>query len=51
MNHYLNLSLVQHKAHVDLICCTTYVRDVTFLDDCVGPEVEAACADPAPGEH
>lgn len=24
-------------------------RDVTFLEDCVGPEVEAACADPAPG--
>jgi phosphoglycerate kinase len=22
---------------------------VTFLPDCVGPEVEAACADPAPG--
>lgn len=20
-----------------------------FLEDCVGPEVEAACADPAPG--
>ncbi|XP_066286463.1 phosphoglycerate kinase 1-like isoform X1 [Branchiostoma lanceolatum] len=24
-------------------------RDVTFLNDCVGGEVEAACADPAPG--
>lgn len=24
-------------------------RDVTFLNDCVGPEVEAACSDPAPG--
>ncbi|TMW59462.1 hypothetical protein Poli38472_004531 [Pythium oligandrum] len=24
-------------------------RKVTFLNDCVGPEVEAACADPAPG--
>lgn len=24
-------------------------RDVTFLPDCVGPEVEAACANPAPG--
>ncbi|XP_069842096.1 phosphoglycerate kinase 1 [Dendropsophus ebraccatus] len=24
-------------------------RDITFLKDCVGPEVEAACADPAPG--
>lgn len=24
-------------------------KDVTFLSDCVGPEVEAACADPAPG--
>ncbi|XP_022901074.1 probable phosphoglycerate kinase isoform X2 [Onthophagus taurus] len=24
-------------------------REVTFLHDCVGPEVEAACADPKPG--
>jgi phosphoglycerate kinase len=24
-------------------------RPVTFLDDCVGPAVEAACANPAPG--
>ncbi|KAK9746698.1 Phosphoglycerate kinase [Popillia japonica] len=24
-------------------------RDVTFLPDCVGPEVEKACADPTPG--
>ncbi len=24
-------------------------RPVTFLPDCVGPEIEAACADPAPG--
>ena len=24
-------------------------RDVTFLTDCVGTEVEAACSDPAPG--
>lgn len=24
-------------------------KDVTFLNDCVGPDVEAACADPAPG--
>mmetsp|Transcript_5632 Transcript_5632/g.11020 ORF Transcript_5632/g.11020 Transcript_5632/m.11020 type:complete len:420 (+) Transcript_5632:75-1334(+) len=24
-------------------------KSVTFLSDCVGPEVEAACADPAPG--
>ncbi|XP_025412047.1 phosphoglycerate kinase [Sipha flava] len=24
-------------------------KDVTFLPDCVGPEVEKACADPAPG--
>ena len=26
-----------------------YCREVKFLDDCVGDEVEAACADPAPG--
>ena len=24
-------------------------RDVNFLKDCVGPEVEAACKDPAAG--
>jgi len=24
-------------------------KDITFLSDCVGAEVEAACADPAPG--
>lgn len=24
-------------------------KEVTFLSDCVGSEVEAACADPAPG--
>lgn len=24
-------------------------RDVTFLNDCIGAEVEAACKDPAPG--
>jgi len=28
---------------------TLLKRDVTFLPDCVGAEVEAACADPAPG--
>ena len=24
-------------------------REVTFLEDCVGPEVESACAAPSPG--
>ncbi|XP_063879537.1 phosphoglycerate kinase 1-like isoform X2 [Scylla paramamosain] len=28
---------------------TLLKREVTFLPDCVGPEVEAACADPASG--
>jgi len=28
---------------------TLLKKDVTFLSDCVGAEVEAACADPAPG--
>lgn len=38
------------------ICCTHILtgplwlcRDITFLKDCVGAEVEAACADPAAG--
>lgn len=26
-----------------------FLRDVTFLNDCVGPEVESACANPASG--
>lgn len=29
--------------------CNYHFRDVTFLPDCVGPEVEAACADPPAG--
>lgn len=28
---------------------TLLKRDITFLNDCVGAEVEAACANPAPG--
>lgn len=28
---------------------TLLSRPIAFLNDCVGPEVEAACADPAPG--
>lgn len=24
-------------------------REITFLSDCVGPEVEKVCADPKPG--
>jgi phosphoglycerate kinase len=28
---------------------TELKRDVTFLNDCVGEEVEKACANPAPG--
>lgn len=26
-----------------------YFRNITFLSDCVGPDVEKACSDPAPG--
>ena len=34
----------------DLNMCLFHdFRDVKFLSDCVGAEVEAACADPAPG--
>ena len=29
--------------------CTVFMRSVTMLSDWVGSEVEAACADPAPG--
>ena len=32
-----------------MIDCLIFYRDVTFLTDCVGAEVEAACASPAPG--
>lgn len=30
-------------------CVAPILRDVHFLKDCVGPEVEKACADPAAG--
>lgn len=26
-----------------------YLREIKFLPECVGPEVEGACQDPAPG--
>lgn len=32
-----------------LCCCFRSSRDVTFLKDCVGAEVESACADPPAG--
>ncbi|KAK3100285.1 hypothetical protein FSP39_017596 [Pinctada imbricata] len=38
-------SLKPVKAELD----TLLGKEVKFLDDCVGGEVEAACADPAPG--
>ncbi|KAK7794270.1 hypothetical protein R5R35_013603 [Gryllus longicercus] len=38
-----SLAPVAEELRVILRC------EVTFLDDCVGPEVEQACADPAPG--
>jgi 3-phosphoglycerate kinase len=31
------------------LCCGPVCRDILFLNDSVGPEVEAACANPAPG--
>ena len=40
-------SRVKHSTIEPL--CSLYCREVKFLDDCVGAEVEAACADPAPG--
>lgn len=38
------VSNVEKQTVYAIIC-----RSVTFLPDCVGAEVEAACADPAPG--
>lgn len=29
--------------------CLWIIREITFLPDCVGPDVEKACVDPAPG--
>lgn len=41
---------MQQQQHNIQASCTLYsCRDVTFLKDCVGAEVEAACANPAPG--
>ena len=39
MNRYITYK-------IDLI----FHRKVTFLPDCVGPDVEAACANPEPGK-
>lgn len=36
---------VTGEVTVCVLCC----RDVSFLKDCVGPEVEKACANPAAG--
>ena len=33
------------------LICPLSCSHVTFLSDCVGPEVEAACASPPPGTH
>lgn len=33
----------------NLLSVNGIFREITFLNDCVGPEVEAACASPAPG--
>lgn len=30
-------------------CVSSVCREVTFLKDCVGPDVEKACANPATG--
>ena len=42
------MSLYNKTAVFCVVCAS---RDVTFLSDCVGPEVEAACANPASGKH
>lgn len=44
-----NKNLKYTLAPVAVELKTLLGRDVTFLNDCVGPEVETACKDPAPG--
>lgn len=43
------LLLVLNFQTVQVFPSCALTRDVLFLKDCVGPEVEKACADPAAG--
>lgn len=43
------LLLILNFQTVQVFLCHNLSRDVLFLKDCVGPEVEKACADPAAG--
>ena len=46
---FLALCVAAAAACVYMKCCLVF-SDVIFLPDCVGPEVEAVCEAPAPGE-
>lgn len=41
--------MVSFQSLVGLQCVPCVCREVLFLKDCVGPEVEQACANPAAG--
>ena len=43
------LLLILNIQTVQVFLCHNLSRDVLFLKDCVGPEVEKACADPVAG--
>lgn len=40
---------MQQQPNILVKCTVCSCRDVSFLKDCVGADVEAACANPAPG--
>lgn len=42
-------SFLMQQRNILATCTLCSCRDVTFLKDCVGADVEAACASPAPG--
>lgn len=50
LNRYYNLSnFLIAKYHVPTNIIKHFSRNITFLQDCVGPDVEAACANPSDG--
>lgn len=45
----LDAFLLERELLVGWQCVSCLCREVSFLKDCVGPEVEKACANPANG--